>query len=151
MGNRYVITRSATPANTTDDIITVRSAANRRARILAVYAAGKGASSAMQGLRVSRVGAVGITPGGAITPTKADHNDQPAATLTTATTWATQPVVETNGVTIGWNALGGFGQWVASQVTKGMFEARNGEELSIRPATGTTPQLQEITVVVEED
>lgn len=152
MGNRYIIDRNnVTPANTTDDILTIRSAANRRLRILAVYANGQGASSAPQGLVVSRTSAVGTTPGGAITPDKADHNDQPAAAFTTATTWAVQPTPLTSGVTLSWNALGGKDQWTATQFTKGMFEARNAEELSIRPAAGTTPQAMSLSVVVEED
>lgn len=151
MGNRYTVTRSATPANVTDDILTLKAAANRRIRLLAVYANGKGASSAPQGLRVSRVTTVGVTPGGALTPDKADHADQPAAAFTAPTTWATQPVVNAHGVSIGWNALGGMAQWQATQLTRGQFEARNSEEISIRPGAGTTPQLQEVTAVVEED
>lgn len=152
MGNRYVIKRvNITPANTTDDMLTVRSATSRRLRIVAVYCNGQGASSAPQGVTISRVGTVGVTAGGAITPDKADHNDQPAATFTTATTWSTQPVVTTNGATLSFNSLGGKDQWTATQFTKGMFEARNGEEISIRPTTGTTPQAQSLSVVVEED
>lgn len=152
MGNRYVVKRvNFTPANTTDDVLTIRCAASRRARILAVYVNGQGASSAPQGLTISRVTTVGVTPGGAITPDKADHVDQPAATMTTATTWGTQPVVNTNGVTMSWNALGGKDQWTATQATKGMFEARNSEELSLRPTVGPTPQAMSISVVVEED
>lgn len=152
MGNRYTVKRvNITPANTTDDILTIKSAANRRCRIVAVYANGQGGSSAPQGLTISRCSAVGTTPGGAIVPTKADHVDQPSAVFTTATTWAAQPTVETNGVTLSWNALGGKDQWTATQMTKGMIEARNSEEISIRPTTGTTPQAMSLSVVVEED
>lgn len=153
MGNRFVIKRvNFTPPNTTDDSVTIRSATSRRCRIVAVYANGQGASSAPQGITVSRVTSVGVTPGGVITPDKADHNDQPAAVMTTATTWATQPVINTGGgVTLSWNALGGKDQWTATQMTKGMLEARNGEELSIRPTAGPTPQAMSVSIVVEED
>ena len=152
MGNRYVVKRvNFTPANTTDDVLTIRSAASRRVRIVGIYVNGQGASSAPQGITVSRVTTVGVTPGVAITPDKADHNDQPAAAFTTATTWATQPVVNTNGITLSFNALGGKDQWQAGPFTKGMLEARNGEELSIRPTAGTTPQLTSLSVVCEED
>jgi len=152
MGNRYVVKRvNFTPANTTDDILTIRSAASRRLRLISVDVNGQGASSAPQGVTISRVTTVGVTPGGVIVPDKGDHNDQPAAAFTTATTWVTQPVVNTNGKTLSFNALGGKDQWTATQFTKGMFEARNAEELSIRPTAGTTPQLTSLSVVCEED
>jgi hypothetical protein len=102
-------------------------------------------------MTISRCSATGTTPGGAITPTKADHNDQVAASFTTATTWAAQPTPETNGVTLSWNALGGADRWQATQQTKGMFEARNAEVISFRPPAGPTPQAMNLSVVVEED
>jgi len=149
---RYVVKRvNFTPANTTDDVLTLVSASSRRLRVLGVYANGQGASSAPQALAASRVSTAGITPGGAITPTKADHNDQPAAAFTTATTWGTQPVIETNGITLSWNALGGYAPWNVTQFSKGVLEARNGENISFRPIAGTTPQVMSLSVLVEED
>jgi hypothetical protein len=60
---RYWVKRvNFTPANTTDDVVTLISAANRRLRVLGVYANGGGASSAPQALSVSRVATAGITP-----------------------------------------------------------------------------------------
>lgn len=153
MGNRYWVKRvNFTPANTTDDLVTIKAAASRRARILAVYVNGGGSSSAAQGITVSRVTTVGVTPGGTITPDKADHNDQPAAVFTAPTTWATQPVINTGGaLTLSFNALGGKDQWTATQLTRGVLEARNSEELSVRPTAGPTPQAMSLSVLVEED
>jgi hypothetical protein len=152
MGNRYWVKRANfTPANTTDDVITLLSAANRRLRVLGIFCNGAGASSAPQGITASRVTTAGITSGGGITPDKADHNDQPAAAFTTATTWSTQPVINTNGITLSFNALGGYAPWQATQLTRGVLEARNGEQISLRPTAGPTPQAQSISVLVEED
>jgi hypothetical protein len=151
MGNRYVVRRENFTPTAAQDSITIISAASRRSRIVAVYAAGQGASSAPQGLTIARTSAAGTTPGVAITPDKADHVDQPAAAFTTATTWSVQPTPLSSGVPLAWNALGGKDQWVATERTKGMFEARNGENLSIRPTVGPTPQAMTLAVVVEED
>lgn len=151
MGNRYFVSRkNFTPANTTDDVLTLSAATTRRLRVLGVWCNGKG-TSAPQGLTVSRVNIVGITGGGAITPTKADHDDQPAAAFSANTTWATQPVIDANGITMSWNAIGGKDQWLATEKTKGVLEARALGQISFRPSTGITPQAMDLTVLVEED
>lgn len=152
MGNRYVVMRENFTPTTGQDALTLISPANRRIRLLAVYCNGLYTALDAQAMKISRVASAGTTPGGAITPTKADHVDQPAATFTTATTWSTQPTPETNGVVIGFQAFGGHGQWQATQLTRGMFEARNGEQLSLRPGAGITSlRPQSLEVVVEED
>ena len=38
----------------------------------------------------------GTTPGGAITPTEYENNEQAAPVFTTATTWAAQPTIDAN-------------------------------------------------------
>ncbi len=117
--------------------------------MLQVQIGGTGASSAAQGATVSRSTA-GTTPGAAIVPSKAEHTEQPAANFTTATTWAAQPTLETSGLELNWNALGGWAPWSAGP-NKPLLEARNGECVSIRPAAGMTPQAINLSVLVEED
>lgn len=151
MGNRYLVKReNFTPGAVTDDFLTIVSAASRRLRILAIYANGGGTTSAAQGITASR-STGGSTPTGAITPSKADHNDQPAAVFTAPTSWTGQPTADANGVTLSFNAMGGKDQWTATEKTKGMLEARNGEEISFRRNAGVTPQAMTISVLVEED
>lgn len=149
MGNRYWVKRENYTPTAAQDALTVISAAGRRLRILQVLAGGVGVSSAPQGIAMSR-SAAGTTPGGAITPSKAEHTDQPASTFTTATTWAVQPTPETNGMDVSFNALGGMGPWTAGPRVVPL-EARNGECVSFRPVGGITTQLQQLSVLVEED
>lgn len=146
MGNRYTVDIDLTPTGG-NDVLTIVSPANRRVRPVQVIATGRGTTSAAQGLDIVR-STGGTTGGGAITPSKADHSEQPAAASTVNTTWSVQPTVEGNAVRIGWNAIGGG---FAYNVPKGMLEARNGENLSIRAPSGFTFQACTVSVVYEED
>jgi hypothetical protein len=113
-----------------------------------ISVSGRGTTSAAQQLQVGR-STGGTTAGGAITPSKADHTDQPAANFTTATTWSAQPTLETNYEVVGWNALGGANRWIPP---KGyIMEARNGENISVRAPSGPTYQAMSFSVVIEED
>lgn len=148
MGNRYTVTRDAFTGTAAQDALTLISGTTRRIRVVEIRVVGEGATSAPQRLFVGR-SAAGTTPGGAITPNKADHSEQPAANFTTATTWSVQPVTDTNGVLIGWNSLGAAPPFVAPKGS--LLEARNGECISLRIPSGTTPQACGLSVVVEED
>jgi hypothetical protein len=151
MGQRYTISRDNITPVGGQDILTIITAASRRARLVEINITGQGASSAAQRLIASR-STGGTTPGGAIVPSKAEHSEQPAAVFTTATTWAAQPTPETNGIALGWNALGGANRWVATPGRpQGTTEARNGENISIRAPSGPTYQACSISVVIEED
>lgn len=127
---------------------TVISAASRRLRILSVEVGGAGSTSAMQALVMSR-SATGTTPAGAVTPTP-QHVDTVAAGFTTAASWAAAPAGGTNGVVLPFNALGGAFRYapVGKQVP---MEARNGEVICFKPASGVTPQNCSLSVLVEED
>jgi hypothetical protein len=149
MGNRYIVSRDNVTATGGNDLLTLISASGRRIRVVEIGVTGQGSSSASQRLIASRSGSGGTTPGGAITPSKFEHSDQPAAAFTTATTWAVQPTPETNGKVIGWNALGGASNWPGPN--GGCLEARNGETISLRAPSGPTYQAASLSVVVEED
>ena len=148
MGNRYIIARDNVTPTGGQDVLTVISATGRRVRVCEISVVGRGSSSAAQQFQVGRSTA-GTTPGGAITPGKADHTEQPAAALTTATTWAAQPTPETNYEVVGWNALGVPNRWIPPKGS--ILEARNGECISIRAPTGPTYQAVSFSAVVEED
>jgi len=147
VGNRYTVEFSGTPVSP-NDFVTCISGTNRRIRILRVDVSGAGSSSAAQGLKLAR-STLGTTPGGAITPSKSEHSDQPVANFTTATTWVAQPTIEANGYMIGYNALGP-GQWQANAKTP-TLEARNGENISLRALAGFTYQACKISLLIEED
>lgn len=151
MGQRYTVSRENITPTAGQDIITLISATARRIRLVSCNVRGAGTSSAQQGLQIA-MNATGTTPGGAIVPSKAEHSEQPAATFTTATTWSAQPTLATNFEVVGWNALGGVNRWVTPPgKPQGMFEARNGDVISIRAPSGPTYQAMSISVVVEED
>ena len=147
MGNRYVVQKDLTPTSGSD-VLTIIPASGRRARIVQVAINGTGTTSAAQRLVVVRSGS-GTTGGGAITPNKFDHTAQPSAASTVNTTWSGQPTVDTNGVSLGFNALGGA---IIYNAPKGSLEAAgNTEYLSIRAPSGPTYQACSVTVVFEED
>ena len=149
MGSRYVVeVRNVTPT-AGNDALTLVSASGRRIRLVSISATGRGSTSAAQGVEVARATTAGITGGGGITPTPVEHSDQPAAAVSAFTTWATQPVVPANGWPLGWNAIGGQSVWNVPKDAK--YEARNGENLSVRVPTGYTMQACSIAVMVEED
>ena len=149
MGNRIVVKRENITPTAGNDILTYVSAANRRARLVEVIVAGLGSTSTAQQVQVGR-STGGTTGGGAITPDKFDHTEQPAAVGTVNTTWSVQPTIGTNTHTLGYNSLGGAIVWKAPGGRA--YEARNGENISVRAlASGVTYQAMSITVVIEED
>lgn len=151
MGNRYTIARDNVTPTGGQDALTIISAANRRVRLVSISVVGRGSTSAAQQFQVGR-STGGTTPGGAITPSEFDHSEQAAIGFTTATTWSAQPTLETNYEVVGWNALGGVNRWVTPPgKPQGSFEARNGENISIRAPSGPTYQAVSFSVVVEED
>ena len=147
MGNRYIADIDLTPT-AGSDVMTIIPPSGRRSRLVQVVIGGNGATSAAQRLLVVRSSG-GTTGGGAITPNKFDHSAQPAAAGVVDTTWSAQPTVESNGITLGWNALGGA---IVYNVPKGSLEAlSNTEYLSIRAPSGPTFQACSVSVVFEED
>jgi hypothetical protein len=148
MGIRYVVKRlNVTPA-AGQDLITIVSPANRRVELVEVSVNGRGTSSAAQVLEVG-TSTGGTTGGGAITPTRLDP-DSPAASSTVNTTWSTQPTMDANPLSIGFNALGGAYRWVKPAGGVGP-SARNGANISLRCPTGApTPQPVDVHIVFEE-
>src|SRR5262245_48094767 len=111
MGNRYIIKQNNVTPTAGNDIMTIVSATGRRTRLLEVSVAGRGSSSAAQQIEVGR-STGGTTGGGALTPNKFDHTDQPNAASVVNTTWAAQPTIDTHTEIIGFNALGGANRWI---------------------------------------
>ncbi len=146
MGVRYLVEQRNVTPTAGNDAITIISPASRRIRLVQVTVAGRGTTSAAQGLEVGRSTA-GTTPGGAVTPNKFDSIDSPSAASTTATTWSVQPTLETNMVPLGFNALGGA---IVYNVPAGAVEARNGENISIRAPASYTFQALSVSAVFEE-
>lgn len=151
MGLRYVVKQQNVTPTAGNDILTIVSAANSRIRLVKVSVAGRGSSSAAQQIEFGR-STGGTTGGGAVTPSKYDSQDIPAAASTVDTTWAAQPTLDTNTEVLGWNALGGANQW--SGLTRGGstngIEVRNGDNISFRASAGVTFQAMSLSVVYEE-
>lgn len=145
---RYIVARDNVTPTGGNDVLTCISGSNRRIRVIEVSVAGRGTTSAAQQLNIARA-TTGTTPGGAITPSKADTSDQPAANFTTATTWSAQPTPETNSEVIGFNALGGANRWMPPGGK--ILEARNGEVISIRAPSGPTYQAMSLSVIIDEE
>lgn len=149
MGNRYVVKRENITPTAGQDILTIITPSSRRARVVQVTIGGLGSTSAAQQALIGRSTA-GTTGGGAITPDKFDHSEQPAAASVVDTTWSVQPTIGTNTTALGWNALGGAIVWNAPKGTG--YEARNAENISLRAlASGVTYQACSVSVVFEED
>lgn len=148
MGNRYIVARDNITPTGGNDVLTIVSASGKRTRLISVRVAGRGSTSAAQQLQVGR-STGGTTGGGAITPSKYDHTEQPAATSVVNTTWAAQPTLETNYEAVGWNALGGVHPFVPAGGKA--IEARNGENISIRAPSGPTYQAVSVSCVFEDD
>ena len=147
MGNRYVVSRDAVTPTGGNDVLTIVPASGRRVRPVQISVAGAGTTSAAQRLFLVR-STGGTTGGGAITPNDGNYTDQPAAASTVNTTWSAQPTVETNGIHLGFNALGGA---MVYNVPPGLMEARDAERISLRALSGPTYQSLSVTVVFEED
>lgn len=151
MGNRYILKQQNVTPTAGNDILTIVTAANARARLISVQVAGRGSSSAAQQVEFGR-STGGTTGGGAVTPSKWDNQDIPAAASTVNTTWSVQPALDTNTEILGWNALGGANRWPAplkGGSTTGI-EVRNGDNLSVRASAGVTFQPLSLSVLYEE-
>ena len=151
MGNRYVVKQQNITPTAGNDILTVLSVSSRRGRIVEVSVAGRGTSSAAQQIEVGR-STGGTTSGGAQTPGKFDHTDQPAAAFTYATTWSVQPTLDAHSEVIGWNALGGANRWIPPKGSG--FEFRGAgtvEQISFRASAGVTFQAMSFSCIIEED
>jgi hypothetical protein len=151
MGNRYVVKQQNVLPVAGTDIVTIIAVTQRRGRVVEVSVAGRGVSSAAQQIEVGR-STGGSTGGGAITPGKFDHTDEPVAAFTYNTTWGTPPALDANSEVIGWNALGGANRWIPPKGSG--FEFRGAatlEQISVRASTQVTWQNASISVVVEED
>ena len=125
----WVSARTITP-NTANDLITIISATARRSKLKAISIFSHGTTASANQVVISRSTA-GTTPGGAAA-LQAVHADNPAASTTTATTWAAQPTLTAGAaLTIDVGGNSGLNRLQAPLGTE--IECRNGECISIRP------------------
>jgi hypothetical protein len=151
MGNRYIVKQQNITPTAGNDILTILSVTGRRGRVIEVSVAGRGTSSAAQQIEVGR-STGGTTGGGAVTPGKFDHTDEPAAAFTYDTTWSVQPTLDTNSEVIGWNALGGANRWIPPKGSGLEFRgAGTVEQISFRASAGVTFQAMSLSTIIEED
>lgn len=142
----YTYSVSNTAMNTSNDLMTLIAAANRRVQIVEVIVGGMGTTSAAGEVRVSR-STGGTTGGGALTGQKA-HSDLPTAASTVNTTWSAQPSLSGDPIArIPVNQNGGLAIWRPTKPEEAEF--RNSEQISIRPAVGTHNVT--VTVRTRED
>lgn len=128
----YAASVSPATPGTTNDVLTLTAAANRKCLVHEISVAGLGTASAANELIAARPSTLGITPT-AQTPEKIDP-DSAAAGATVATAWSTQPVITSviSPVRLGCNSNGGIYRWVA----------KPGEEIGLRHnATVSLSQL----------
>lgn len=145
---RYLVKfENYTPSAT--ECPTVVSGSGRRIRVLEVVVGGAGATAAAQALVMSR-SATGTTPSNTQTPTPHPHSEGPASNFTANRTWATAPAPAGQGIVLPYHSLGGGFRYVANQNIPAL-EARNGEVIVFKPATGITPQATNLSIMVEED
>jgi len=133
---KYGVTRSNTALSTTNDLLTLITATARKGKIYMIEVDGMGTVSAANEVIVARSSG-GVTAGGAIAPEPIERDIPATASMTTATTWATQPTLDDILMRMGVNANGGINRWVAPQGKE--IEIRNAETLSFRSGLGTSP------------
>jgi len=151
VGNRYIVKQNNITPTAGNDILTVLSITGRRGRVVMVEVGGRGTTSASQQIEVGR-STGGTTGGGALTPGKYDHTDQPAAAFTYDTTWSAQPTLDTHTHALVWNALGGANRLIPPKGSGLEFRgAATPEQISIRASAGVTFQAMTVTAVIEED
>lgn len=125
----WVSFRNIAP-NITNDLCTIISAANRRAKLKAVSVFSHGTTASANQVVISRSTA-GTTPTVPATP-QSVHADNPAAATTTATIWAVQPALTAGAaLTLDVGGNSGLNRLQAPIATE--IECRNGECISIRP------------------
>ena len=110
MGLRYTIPLASTTLSTTLSSLTIVSGATRAFKICEIYLSGTGTASASNDVGLYRVATAGVTPAGAITPVPLNPAS-PAASMTTATSYTTQPVIGSKILDIPVNSNGGVGYY----------------------------------------
>lgn len=117
-------------SSTTNDIMTLVPASNRRVQLIEFSVAGCGTASSAAQINIYQVTTAGATGSGAITANKFDFY-APAQASSVFTGWTTQPVVGSIIVPLAVNANGGIYRWVA----------RPGEEIYAIGGLATNMQI----------
>jgi len=144
----YIVKRLNVTPVAGQDLFTVVSPANRRIELIEAAVNGRGATSAAQVLEVG-TSTGGTTPGAPIVPTKIEP-DSRAADSVVNTTWAAQPTMDTNLLSLGFNGIGGKDRWARPWGVQGPT-ARNGANLSLHCPTGApAPQAVDVHLIFRE-
>lgn len=106
MGLVYDASRSAVALTAGNDIMTLAAAATKSSRIVSISIAGLGTASAANEFGLFRTTTLGVTGGGALTPTPKNSANGAFGGVVN-TTWSTQPVVGAALIRFGVNANGG--------------------------------------------
>jgi len=102
----YTVSRKNVTPTVGNDLMTIIAPANKMIRLKRIRASGEAAASTVMRTIIQR-STGGATPGGALTPEKANTSD-PAASTVVDTTWGTQPTLSgAPHYNEGWNAFGG--------------------------------------------
>lgn len=140
----YTISRVSTALSTTNDWLTLVTAAAKALRVHEIFMAGQGTASAANDIIVVRPTAAG-TGAGTSAATPAPLNPAaPAASFSAFSTYATtQPTLPTTTAAVqrfGINANGGVWRWVAKPGSEILIPAGNNlaGTLSIRSVSGTS-------------
>lgn len=140
----YTVTRKGVTPTVGSDLMTLIAPANKMLRIKRIRASGEATASTVMRTIIQR-STGGTTPGGALTPEKANTSD-PAASTVIDTTWAAQPTLSGAAhYNEGWNAFGG-----GFDLTLDGREIYlvNSEQLSIRADAGAG--VMNLEVEIEE-
>jgi len=136
---------------TTNDVMTLTAAANRKVRLVELSVCGLGTSSAANELGVKRPGDLGVTP----TNQSSIPLDPDCGTVaaTVATGWTTQPSLGTVAMLrLGCNSNGAIYRWVATPGMEIILRTNNitsCSQLSMRFTTGGAGPMG-VHIVFEE-
>ena len=149
MGLVYDVSRSAVVLTAGNDVMTLIGGATRSFRVISFSIVGLGNAAAANEFGFFRTGTVGVTGGGAVTPTP-KNGSAGAFSGTVNTTWGTQPVVGAAGPRFGVGANSGVFSKTFTDAEKidvpGGGAAVTASCLSLRCISGSSTVSVNVTI-----
>lgn len=130
----YMVTRTSSALNTSNDSITLVASGTKPLRVYLVDGKGMGTTSAANEVAVAR-STGGTTGGGGITPAPINSGSG-AASFNAYTTWSAQPTLGAVVWRAGINANGGIDKFVA--IPGAEIQVPVSGQISIRSISGTS-------------